>query len=159
MIIIGFLFAILTLALDQLSKFWAQEILLNPPQTMEIFDFLNLSPSWNKGVSFGLFNNDSPWTFYLLISLTIILILVLAFWIFQRKGYLFSIANGLILGGALGNLMDRFLHGGVFDFIDVHFKGYHFWTFNIADGAITIGAILFAADILKDFLASKKKGN
>lgn len=157
MIFLGLILALLTLFLDQISKYWAQELLLPPPQSFEIFDFLTLNPSWNKGVSFGLFHDSPSWAFYFLIAISLGLIGLLIYWLFQRKGYLFSIAIGLILGGALGNLVDRFMHGAVFDFIDVHFKGYHFWTFNIADSAITLGAILFAIDIFQDYLESKRR--
>ena len=156
MIFFGLIIALFASALDQISKFWTQEILLKPIQTMEILDFLTLSPSWNKGISFGLFHDSPEWALYFLIGISLILIVWLLVLLFQRKSYLLSMAIGLILGGALGNLADRFIHGAVFDFIDVHYKGFHFWTFNIADSFITLGAILFALDILRDHLKSKE---
>lgn len=156
MIFWGLFLATLSVVLDQLSKFWAQALLLNPSQSFDLFSFLTLTPAWNKGISFGLFHDSGTWSFYALTLIAVALILLLTYWLFQRKGQLFSVAIGLILGGALGNLLDRLIHGAVFDFIDVHYKGYHFWTFNIADLAISIGAFLFGIDILRDYLGRKK---
>lgn len=147
----------LFVGLDQLTKALAREALKTDPFMIEVTSFLNFTPSWNHGISFGLFNQNQDYGPYVLIALTLTLIGFLFFWLYTNKTALLSIALSCIIGGALGNLIDRFTFGAVFDFIDAHAFGVHFWTFNVADMWISLGAMLVILDmILVEW--KKKKG-
>ena len=114
---------------DQLSKQWALENIFNTQQIIEINSFFNLVPVWNKGISFGLLSNIVDINFFMIIITTIISML--------------SLSLALIISGAIGNLIDRFRHEAVVDFIDIHISNYHWPAFNFADSYITIGAFLY----------------
>lgn len=134
--------------LDQITKAWARSALSEPPFLVEVTPFLNFTPSWNMGVSFGIFNQDSPYIHWGLITLTSTIILILLVWLIRNKNTLLSVALSCIIGGAIGNLIDRFTHGAVFDFIDAHSFGIHFWTFNLADAFVSCGAVLVILDMI-----------
>src|SRR5690349_572857 len=129
------------LFLDQASKFsvlkylvWHTEIPLLP--------FLNLTLTYNTGAAFGFLNGAPGWQNVFFISVALVASVFIVYWLrrLSRKEIITAVALTLILGGAVGNLLDRLIHGYVIDFIDVSFGSWHFWTFNIADSAITIGA-------------------
>lgn len=148
---------VLFASLDQLTKAIARTALSEPPFFYEVTSFLNFTPAWNLGVSFGMFNQDSFVTRYGLIALTTTIIIFLFVWLLRNKNVLLSIALSCIIGGALGNLIDRFVHGAVFDFIDVHALGIHFWTFNVADAFVSCGAVLVILDMFIIEWKRKKK--
>lgn len=126
--------------LDQLTKWWIVETVMKPPRVIEIAPFFNLVIGWNRGISFGLFNNDSPLNSWVLPLVTVLIVCFLAVWLVRARDSLISTALGLIIGGALGNLIDRVRYGAVADFLDFHALGYHWPAFNVADAAITVGA-------------------
>lgn len=143
--------------LDQLTKWWIVETVMNPPRVIEITSFFNLVLGWNRGISFGFFNNDSPLNSWVLPLVTGLIICFLAIWLVRAGNLLVCSALGLIIGGALGNLIDRLRYGAVADFLDVHAFGYHWPAFNVADSAITVGACILVWDSLFARLEPSKK--
>ena len=118
-----------------------------------ISPYLNLSLIWNKGIAFGLFSIDGSIIYNfitILIALIIITILFLMLKNNNIQGYFFA----LIAGGALGNFYDRIVYSAVPDFIDLHFYGFHWFVFNVADIFITIG--VFCLILVELFFNNKK---
>ncbi len=109
---------------------------------VHIFPFLNFILSFNAGASFGFLDAQSGWQIYLLSAVSIIVSIILITWLCRhaRSEWMIAMPVSLVLGGALGNLMDRLRFGFVTDFIDFHVNGWHFATFNIADSAVSVGA-------------------
>lgn len=142
----GLLIAVLVIALDQATK-WLMLTgldLANSPIT--VTSFFNLVLVWNRGVSFGMFNDAGvagPW---ILSAVAVAVVLGLLWWLRQAESWLSTTALGLVIGGAIGNVIDRFRFGAVVDFLDVHVAGYHWPAFNVADAAICIGAGLLLLD-------------
>jgi len=110
--------------------------------------FLDLTLRWNRGISFSLFAGDYPSGQIALLVLTLAAITLLAWWLFRSRSGLPAAALGLIIGGALGNAIDRVVHGAVVDYLDLHAFGRHFFVFNVADAAINIGVVLLILDLL-----------
>ena len=104
-------------------------------------DFLSLSLIWNDGIAFGLFSFDQK-VYYNLVTVLIVFITLIIFWmIFRTKSYE-KLAFTMVSGGSLGNIFDRIYYSSVPDFIDIHFKNFHWFIFNVADIFITLGVIL-----------------
>ena len=143
---IGLLAGGIILILDHLTKWLIRDVVLDGTRYIEITGFFNLVEVWNRGVSFGLFASSSPWTPVLLSALAIGISIVLLVWLRKAETLLLSIALGIVIGGAVGNVVDRILWGHVFDFLDFHIAGYHWPAFNVADSAITIGVALILID-------------
>jgi signal peptidase II len=147
---IGFAVIFAVIVADQLSKWLVRDYVdvFNP--NIAITSFFNITYVWNKGVSFGLLNQLGDWGPYILSGLTLIVILFLTYWLvtLDKSQKLIGWALPLIIGGAFGNLIDRFTFGAVFDFLDFHIGASHFWAFNIADSAITCGGALFVLDFV-----------
>ncbi|MGD9661704.1 MAG: signal peptidase II [Porticoccaceae bacterium] len=142
------LLAILLIALDQAAKLLASEVLAYG-QPVEVLPFLNWTLLHNKGAAFSFLSDAGGWQrwFFTLVSVGVSIVLIV--WLFRlsQRDILQKLALALILGGALGNLWDRLLLGYVVDFIQVHYDHrYYFPAFNIADSAITLGAILMIYD-------------
>jgi signal peptidase II len=110
--------------------------------------FLDLTLRWNRGISFSLFASDSASGQTALVALTLAATGLLAWWLFRSRSALSAVGLGLIIGGALGNAIDRIAHGAVVDYLDLHAFGRHFFVFNIADAAINIGVALLILDLL-----------
>ncbi len=148
---LGLIVAVVTLLLDQLSKFWLLEIvaLRSQPRIIEIFANFNLVMVWNRGVSFGLFSQDSDAGRWLLITVALLITAFVAKLLWRVESRPQAIAFGLIIGGAIGNVIDRLRFGAVADFFDVHLAGYHWPAFNVADSAIVVGVGLFIIDTLR----------
>lgn len=144
MIRLGLMVAVVALALDQFSKFWLLEIVdIDSRPPMAIGPIFNLVMVWNRGISFGMLaEHNLP---YALVALSLVIVAVLATWLrcAQERWVAFSI--GLVIGGALGNVVDRLRFGAVADFFDFHVAGYHWPAFNIADASIFIGVVLLCA--------------
>jgi len=135
--------------LDQLTKAWVLGLLeANNYRSIEITPFFNLVLVINRGVSFGMFNsggNESHWLLILLPGLVVVWLLV---WMLRSKELLASLGLAFVIGGAIGNITDRIFRPGVIDFFDFHAAGWHFWAFNIADSAISIGVVLLVYDAI-----------
>jgi signal peptidase II len=133
--------------LDQLSKFAAVHWLVRHEE-VALLPFLNLTLVYNAGAAFGFLNSASGWQNFFFITIALIATAVIVLWLLRlgRGDLLVAVALTLVLGGAVGNVIDRLIYGHVVDFIDVVFGTWHFWTFNIADSAISIGAVLLVLD-------------
>jgi signal peptidase II len=144
----GLFVALVVLILDQLTKWLALEVLQLDVRPIVVTPFFNLVMVWNQGVSFGMFNSLGTMGPWLLAGLALAVVIGLLFWLQKAEGRLTPPALGLVIGGALGNVIDRVAYGAVVDFLDFHIAGYHWPAFNIADSAICIGAVLLLADSL-----------
>jgi signal peptidase II len=143
--------AALVAALDQLAKWWLLEVFLLPYRgVVEVFPFFNLVMVWNRGVSFGMMNSSGDIGRWFLMAVSLVIVTVLVLWLCRVKSRLLLLAIGLVIGGALGNLIDRARFGAVADFIELHAAGYAFYVFNIADSAISIGVALLLWDAIFD---------
>ena len=146
-----FIFVLVLFTIDRISKILIlKNFLNNSSSEIYINSFLNFSLVWNSGIGFGILQLEAN-IFYLLISIIITAInLILIYWMLTSSNYLESIFISIILGGALGNLFDRYYYSSVPDFIDLHYESFHWFTFNIADIFITIGIIgLLIIDLFK----------
>jgi signal peptidase II len=145
-----YLIALLVLLIDYLTK-WIVRVHLNPNQPVEVVPgFLQFSYWENSGVAFGLFDTvTSVWKPYILASMAIVAVIIILIYSAhmppERK--LMQVSLAVMVGGILGNFLDRVIRGYVIDFIDFHiYNTYHWPTFNAADSAITIGIALLLID-------------
>ncbi|WP_337186170.1 signal peptidase II [Phenylobacterium sp.] len=136
-----------TVILDQLTKYWIVSILALPVgATVEVFWPLQWTRIWNEGVSFGLFQARHDLMRWAMVAFSVVVGVTLAVWARKQTRWLPAVGLGLIVGGALGNAVDRALFGAVIDFIDVSRLGFFPWIFNVADSGITVGVILILLD-------------
>mgnify|MGYP003874939523 CR=1 FL=1 len=135
--------ALATIAVDQAHKFWMLDVYgIEAKGRVEVTPFLDLVFVKNIGVSYSLFNQESPEGQYLLVAFAIVASAGLWIWLNWTQGSrLMAISLGLIIGGAIGNAIDRLRIGGVADFFSLHAFGFHWYVFNIADVAIVAGVI------------------
>ncbi len=143
----GFILAAIVLILDQVSKFIISRVILPGESFPVIKDIFHLTHVQNKGAAFGLFPNQT--LFFIGITLLTILLILFFHQRLSKRGGPLSWALGLILGGALGNLIDRIRLKAVIDFLDFSLKGHHWPSFNIADSAITIGAVILFVSLFR----------
>ena len=138
-----FISIVLIFSLDRISKLYVIK-LTETKYSLELFSskFLNISLIWNEGIAFGLFSFDQNYL-YNLISIIILLILIIVFVMMLRNKGFKKYSLMMIFGGAIGNFYDRITYGAVPDFIDLHYKTLHWFTFNVADIFITLGIIAF----------------
>jgi signal peptidase II len=150
---LGLSVALLALAADQGSKFallyGAGFKSMEPGDSVPVLPFFNLVMVWNPGISYGLFPASGGAGTALLLLLTLALVGFLGWWLWDSKSPVVAIGCGLIIGGGLGNAVDRLLYGKVADFLHFYGFGYEWYVFNIADAAVTLGAAVFIYDILK----------
>lgn len=150
-----YLISLAVILLDQISKIFILDV-MNPPQTIEVLPFANIVLAYNKGVSFSMMSNGSVYGPYILAIVALLICAGLVLWMMKEKDKWTRVGIALIIGGAVGNVIDRFLYGAVVDFVDLHAFGYHWPAFNVADSAICIGAFLI---LLRAFKLSKEKKN
>jgi signal peptidase II len=146
MLKIGLSVGAIVVVLDQLTKWLIRDVVLDTARYIEVTGFFNIVEVWNRGVSFGLFASDSPWTPYLLSALAIAISIVLIVWLRKADTTFLALALGFVIGGAIGNVFDRFIWDRVYDFLDFHAAGYHWPAFNVADAAISVGVGLILLD-------------
>jgi len=142
-----FLLAALILILDQTSKFIVCRIILPGESTPVIKNIFQLTHVQNQGAAFGLFPNQT--LFFIGVTLLTVLLILFFHRRISKEGSSLSWALGLILGGAIGNLIDRIRLKAVIDFLDFSLKGHHWPSFNIADSAITIGTVILLFSVFK----------
>jgi signal peptidase II len=154
---LGFLVAVIVFALDQLTK-WA---VTGPLGLNRLGDQLVLLPMFNftytqnNGISLGLFDARTEIGRWMLVALTSAIAITVAYWIGREKNRIDQLALGMVLGGALGNILDRVRHGYVVDFADLHFGTFRpFLVFNVGDAAISIGVVIL---LLRAFLTRKDR--
>ncbi len=145
----GFYLALGIFLLDRISKYWIVNIVdLEQNGPIEFLPFLNFRFVENTGISLGLFQMEGDTGRYVLIALTALVSIVVAVWLWRAATPLLKIGLGLVLGGAIGNIWDRFEFGGVADFIHFYIGDWSFYIFNVADAAITIGVAVLLWDAL-----------
>ena len=145
---LGIALSLLIALLDQISKWWILAEVMSPPGIITVTPNLNLVLVWNRGVSFGILNQGWAWVPWLLSALTVAICFGLFIWLRRAQSRWLGVALGLIIGGALGNLVDRLRFGAVVDFLDFHVGVYHWPAFNVADSAITVGVGMLLIDAL-----------
>jgi len=154
---LGFTVAAIIFALDQFTKWWVT----GPLQIAHLGDQLvllpifNLTYTENQGISLGLLNASNPVGRWMLVALTGAIATGVAYWIGREKNRADQVALGMVLGGALGNILDRVRFGYVVDFADLHFGDFRpFLVFNVGDAAISIGVVIL---LLRAFLTRKER--
>jgi signal peptidase II len=150
--------ALLSVALDQYSKFLIRASMKMYQAMIVVKDIFKIIYIENSGIAFGIFNGShNPAARWLLAGVIFIAIIAITFyWAVNRKAsFVFNLSCGMILGGAIGNFIDRVLSGRVTDFIEVGYKEYTWPVFNVADSAVSVGVCLFIIFMLME----KKVGN
>jgi len=138
--------ALVLILLDQVTKITIKKTFLYG-QVKAFGSYFNLTLVYNKGAAFSFLANESGWQRYFFTGIGLLAALIIIFMLKRHAGQrLFCFSLALILGGAIGNVIDRLFYGHVIDFLDFHVGSWHFPAFNVADSAICIGAALFILD-------------
>ncbi len=145
----GFALAALVLVADQASKYWVLHGLhLQDGHFLVLLPVLNFVLVWNRGVTFGLFNGPGAFNWIILALLALAVVTALGSWLWRTDNLFKMLAIGAIMGGAVGNVIDRLRFGAVVDFIQAHLGAYSFYVFNVGDSAIVCGVIALMAESL-----------
>ena len=136
---IGFLVAVIILIADQIIKIKV-EAGLPFQQAVEVLPFFSLFYTFNTGIAFSFMNNLTPLAL-VGIACAVVIIMLILWWQARFDGLLPALGYGMILGGAIGNIIDRAVYGHVIDYVLLHASGYSFAVFNLADAALTVGVI------------------
>lgn len=146
---LGGLAALAVLIVDQASKLWLLYGLgMKDHERIAVAPFLDFELLWNPGISFSLFQQGTATGRWILLGMTLAATALLGAWLWRVNSKLAGLALGAIVGGALGNGHDRFAYNAVADFLDFHAFGYHWYVFNVADSAITLGVAFLLYDTL-----------
>ena len=156
----GVIAAVAVLVLDQLTKLWLLYVFdIAHRGAVTVTPFFDLVLAWNPGISFGWFQNDSPTAQIVLMLVKAVAVIVLAVWMARSRTLLATLALGLIIGGAIGNAIDRFAYGAVVDFALFHVQiggnTFNWYVFNLADVAIVAGVAALLYDSLLGVPAAK----
>jgi signal peptidase II len=156
----GIIAAIAVLVLDQASKLWLLRVFdIGHRGAVKVTPFFDLVLAWNIGISFGWFQSDSPLAQITLMIVKAVAVIVLAIWMARSRTLIATLALGLIIGGAIGNAIDRFAYGAVVDFALFHIQlggqTYNWYVFNLADVAIVAGVIALLYDSFLGVPAAK----
>ena len=145
---LGLLVAVAAFILDQLSKIWIVDYLrlADIENGIEILPVFRLVMVWNYGISFGMFSDGGDMRRWLLIGVALVITAVMLIWLWKSRHGLMSLALGLVIGGAMGNVIDRLRWGAVADFFYFHYEEWYWPAFNIADSSIFIGVVLLCWD-------------
>jgi len=163
--LIGFGLIIDFIILDQISKWFILEKVFKekmeipalgfsdwitsterlPYIQLEISSFFNFTMVWNHGISFGLFQSGNPWP---LITIASLISIVFSIWLVRSKSWVEAISLSMVIGGAIGNIIDRLHFGAVADFFDFHVFGWHYPAFNLADSFISVGIVILVMNSL-----------
>ena len=146
--IYSFIIISLAFGLDRLSKIYVISLIEKNQSELFVNDFLNITLNWNRGIAFGLLSFNASIVYHL-ISILILTIIVYLIYLMVKSDSLGKILFAFIIGGAAGNLFDRFTYFAVPDFIDFHINSFHWFTFNVADIFISLGITLM---IIKELL-------
>ena len=135
--------SLLAVVLDQASK-WVVDSSMQLYQSIPLVPYFNLTYVRNTGAAFSFLSEAGGWQRWFFAGLAIVISIVIAVWLARLKQHetLLAVALSLVLGGAIGNLVDRLAYGYVIDFLDVYYQTWHWPAFNIADSAITLGVVL-----------------
>ena len=156
----GIIAAIVVLALDQASKLWLLNMFdIARRGAVKLTPFFDLVLAWNVGISFGWFQNESPVAQISLMVIKAVAVIVLGVWMAWSRTLIATVALGLIIGGAVGNAIDRLAYGAVVDFALFHVqfgeKTYNWYVFNLADAAIVAGVAALLYDSFLGVPAAK----
>jgi signal peptidase II len=147
---LGWMIAGAALIIDQLSKnlllYGLHFRNLGPLARIDVLPFFNLVMVWNRGVSYGLFPASGVSGTLTLSAISLVAVAVLAWWLTKAERVSLGVALGLVIGGALGNVIDRILYGAVADFFHFYAFGHDWYVFNVADAAISVGVVLLLLD-------------
>ncbi|MFC0266520.1 signal peptidase II [Kushneria aurantia] len=149
------LLSVLVIALDLALKAWASAALIYA-RPLEVTPFFNLTLLHNTGAAFSFLAEHAGWQRWLFALVAMVAVTALTIWLARLSRYerLMPISIALIIGGALGNLFDRLVHGYVIDYLSFHWQGWYYPAFNLADAAITVGAI---GIIIESFRAGRRE--
>jgi signal peptidase II len=141
---LGLVVAAISAAIDQASKLWLLYVFDLPARApVRLTPFLDLVMTWNKGISYGLFQQEGPLGQWVLLAIKVAAVALLMMWLVRAGAWLTAVSLGLIIGGAAGNAIDRLVHDGVADFILFHISTatihFNWYVFNLADAAIVAG--------------------
>ena len=146
----GWMVAIGALIADQLSKNYLLYGLdfrsLGPAARTQVLPFFDLVMVWNRGVSYGLFQAGSFAGMAVLTIFSLVAVVALSWWLIKAERLILGVGLGLVIGGALGNVIDRILYGAVADFFHFYAFGHDWYVFNVADAAITVGVVVLLLD-------------
>jgi signal peptidase II len=156
----GIIAAVAALALDQASKLWLLFVFeIARRGAVQVTPFFDLVLAWNVGISFGWFQSESPAAQIILMVIKAVAVIVLAIWMARSRTLLATVALGLIIGGAIGNAIDRFAYGAVVDFALFHVQiggnTFNWYVFNLADVAIVAGVAALLYDSFLGVPAAK----
>jgi signal peptidase II len=157
---LGIIAAVIVLAADQASKFWLVHVFdIAHRGTVKLAPFFDLVLAWNQGISFGWFQNDGAAAQIVLLAIKAVAVVVLAIWMARSRTPLATLALGLIIGGAIGNGIDRLAYGAVVDFALFHVRigenTFNWYVFNLADVAIVAGVAALLYDSFWGMPAAK----
>ena len=150
---LGLVFAAVLLVADQASKWWILEVARLPEvRNIPLVQIgpvgLDLTMVWNRGVTFGLFSGGGAWNHLILAIVALAVAAFLLRWLWRAETRFVAIALGAVIGGAIGNVIDRFRFGAVVDFLHAWAWDWSWYVFNIADAAIVLGVLALVADAL-----------
>ena len=153
----GLLIAAALVALDQVTK-WLALTLLRPYEPVEVLPFLNLRLAFNPGAAFSFLADGDGWQRWFFVAVALAISAYLLVWLrgLPRSDWLQALGVAGVLGGAVGNMVDRLMLGVVVDFIDLHLAGWHWPTFNVADSAITVGVVLLLIGLFRESRTCRK---
>jgi len=142
--------SLLVVVLDQVTKVWIDSS-LNYNQPLAVLPFFDLRLLYNEGAAWSFLATAGGWQRWFLTGLAIVVSIILVVWLsrLKQRYCLLAVALALVLGGAVGNVIDRIIYGYVIDFIDVYYNAWHWPAFNLADSAISLGAIILIIDALR----------
>lgn len=144
----GLVVALVVIAADQASKAWILGFFADragePVAT--VTPFFNLVLTGNRGMSFGLFNTNAAMNTAVFTVLAVAIVIALLVWLRRANNPMIRLALGMIIGGAIGNVIDRLMRGAVVDFLDFHLGSWHWYAFNVADAAICLGVVALLLD-------------
>jgi signal peptidase II len=160
---LGLAIAVLALLLDQLSKWWVRDVLMDPPQNINVTAFFDIVFAWNRGIAFSLFRSDSPAAPWIMAAVALVIVIGLGIWLSRMVHRWPAVALGLVIGGAIGNVLDRIRFNAVFDFLWFHGEAYpgfcraldgvglgsfgcQWPAFNLADTGICVGVAMLVLD-------------
>ncbi|MET0103879.1 MAG: signal peptidase II [Sedimenticola sp.] len=140
----------IVIGLDQVSKQLVESSLMLY-EAVPVMPFFNLTLAYNEGAAFSFLSDQGGWQRWFFSGLALLVSIILVIWIsrLQQRERLIAIALSLIVGGAIGNLIDRVLYGHVIDFLDLYYGQWHWPAFNIADSAIFVGVVLMLLDAFR----------
>ena len=145
---LGLAVALLVVILDQASKGWILGFFAERggEPVAVLTPFFNLVLTGNRGMSFGLFNTNAAMNTAIFTVLAAVIVIALGVWLRRAHNPVIRVALGMIIGGAIGNVIDRLMRGAVVDFLDFHLGTWHWYAFNLADAAICLGVIALLLD-------------